>query len=252
MKLTVLGCSGAEFPGHNPPAFLLDEYLLLDGGTIGAMLGEEQQQLIRYVCVTHSHLDHIRGIPALADNIVVGGRQQQIDIIGLPEVLSVLRSHLMNGQVWPDFSVIPAPDSAAVRYQEILPETVLQVGDFSLMACRVTHSVPAAGFIVEKEGTRILYTGDTGPTDRLWACAGDVTAVIAEVSFPDAMEDMALLTGHLTSRLLKAELAKLNRLPDRIFITHLKPQYGSVITAELNALGLAQIELLREGMTYEI
>lgn len=252
MKLTVLGCSGAEFPGHNPPAFLLDDSLLLDGGTIGSMLGEEQQQSIRHICVTHSHLDHIRGIPALADNIVVGGRNQSMEIIGIPEVLAVLKEHLMNGLVWPDFSTIPAPDAPAVRYREIVAETRSDVGDFSVTACPVSHSVPAVGYIVEKEGTRILYTGDTGPTERIWSCAGDLSAVIVEVSFPDAMEQMALLTGHLTSRLLKGELAKLNKLPDRIFITHLKPQFSQPIAAELEALGIPQVELLREGTTYRI
>ena len=250
--MMVLGCSGAEFPGHNPPAFLLDETLLLDGGTIGSMLGEDRQQMIRHILITHSHLDHVRGIPALADNIVVGGRQQTIDIVGIPEVLAVLKEHLMNGQVWPDFSVIPVPEAAAVRYREILPEEETEIGGFSVTACRVGHSVPAAGFIVERDGKRILYTGDTGPTERLWECAGVVDAAIVEVSFPDAMEEMALLTGHLTSRLLKQELTKLPELPGRIFITHLKPQYSQFIIADLMALGLPQIELLCEGITYDI
>lgn len=250
--MTVLGCSGAEFPGHNPPAFLIDDSLLLDGGTIGSILGEDRQQLIRHICITHSHLDHIRGIPALADNIVVGGRQQTIDIIGIGDVLTVLKEHLMNGQVWPDFSVIPAPDAAAVKYREILPERCVEIGGFAITACRVSHSVPAAGFIIEKEGKKILYTGDTGPTERLWSCAGKVTAAIVEVSFPDAMEDMALLTGHLTTGLLKRELAKLPESPGRIFITHLKPQYSHIIAAELQTLGLPQLELLRQGMTYDI
>ncbi len=43
MRLKVLGSSGAEFPGHFPPAFLIDGKLLLDGGTIGSCLSESKR-----------------------------------------------------------------------------------------------------------------------------------------------------------------------------------------------------------------
>ena len=252
MKIMVLGSSGAEFPGHNPPAFLLDEILLLDAGTIGSMLVAEQQERIRHICVTHSHLDHIRGIPALADNIVICGRNQSVNVISISEVLAVLKEHLMNGQVWPDFTVIPAPDAAAVTYQEIVPEQEVILDGFSITACRVNHSVPAVGYIVRKGDKSLLYTGDSGPTDRIWRLAGSLSAMIIEVSFPNEMENMALLTGHMTSRLLRKELSKMKTLPPRIFITHLKPQFGEIIAAELAALGLPQIELLQDGVTYEL
>jgi len=71
MKLRVLGSAGAEFPDFRPPAFLIDDSLLLDAGTISAVLTEEEQWQIRSIFITHAHLDHIRGIPALADNIII-------------------------------------------------------------------------------------------------------------------------------------------------------------------------------------
>jgi ribonuclease BN (tRNA processing enzyme) len=60
MKLRVLGSAGAELPNFRPPAFLLDDQLLLDAGTIGSVLSEEEQWNIHTILVTHSHLDHIR------------------------------------------------------------------------------------------------------------------------------------------------------------------------------------------------
>ena len=39
MKLRILGSAGAEMPGFRPPAYLIDDVLLLDAGTIGAALG---------------------------------------------------------------------------------------------------------------------------------------------------------------------------------------------------------------------
>ena len=71
MKLRVLGSAGAELPDFRPPAFLLDDQLLLDAGTIGSVLSEEEQWQIHTIFITHSHLDHIRCIPALADNIII-------------------------------------------------------------------------------------------------------------------------------------------------------------------------------------
>jgi hypothetical protein len=51
MKLRVLGCAGAELPDFRPPAFLLDDQLLLDAGTIGSVLSEEDQWKIHSICI---------------------------------------------------------------------------------------------------------------------------------------------------------------------------------------------------------
>jgi ribonuclease BN (tRNA processing enzyme) len=116
----------------------------------------------------------------------------------------------------------------------------------------VNHPVPAVGYRVSRGGTSLLYTGDTGPTERIWELAGELAALIVEVSFPSDMEEIALLTGHLTPVLLGKELAKLPKLPPRILITHLKPQYYDRIKAELAALRLPGVELLRGGNVYDL
>lgn len=252
MKLKVLGCAGAEFPGFNPPAFLIDGTILLDAGTIGAVLNEEEQAAIRHVFITHAHLDHVRGLPALADNAVIGKRAQRLSVAGSAPVLAVLKSHLMNGVMWPDFSVIPTPASPVVSYREMHPGEEVMADGYSVTAYEVNHSVPAVGYIIRKGDKAILYTGDTGPTEKIWEHAGDLSAMIVEVSFPNDMEEMASLTGHLTSRLLEGELRKLKELPPRIFISHPKPQYYERIVAELTAIGIPQIELLRDGNCYDL
>ena len=43
MIFKVLGSSGAELPGYNSPAFLVDDSVLLDAGTIGSYLSETEQ-----------------------------------------------------------------------------------------------------------------------------------------------------------------------------------------------------------------
>ncbi len=71
--------------------------------------------------------------------------------------------------------------------------------------------------------------------------------MIVEVSFPNDMEEMARMTGHLTPELLGVELAKVQQLPPHILITHLKPQYAERIVAEIAALAIPELAILREG-----
>lgn len=250
MKLRVLGCSGAEFPGHSPSAFLIDDCLLLDAGTIGSVLQEEEQWRIKNILVTHPHLDHIRSIPLLADNIVVSGISQTVEVISTAEVIAAIGRHLMNGVIWPDFTRIPTPDAPVLRYREIAPGQVFTVGDYAVQACAVNHPVPAVGYRIMRGGTSLLYTGDTGPTEGIWELGDDLAALVVEVSFPSDMEEIALMTGHLTPRLLGKELAKLRKLPQRVLITHLKPQHYERIKGELDALNLPGVELLQDGKVY--
>jgi len=104
-----------------------------------------------------------------------------------------------------------------------------------------------------KSGERTLvYTGDTGPTEEIWKYCSGADALIVEVSFPDSMRDLALLTKHLTASMLIEELAKIDVLPKRILITHPKPQYYDLIHKEVAGLAIAGVELLRDGSVYEI
>ena len=252
MLLRVLGCSGAEFPGHNPSAFLLDDSLLLDAGTVGAVLAEEEQWRIRDILVSHPHLDHIRGIPLLADNIIVKGLANRVNVVSTGEIIAPIRTHLLNGVIWPDFTRIPSAAAPVLSCREIVPEKEFIIGDFRVSAFCVNHTVPAVGFRITKGATTLVYTGDTGPTDRIWEMAGDISALLVEVSFPNDMEETALLTQHLTPILLERELAKLGKLPPRILVTHLKPQYYDRIKAELGLLQIPDIEVLHDGDVYEL
>jgi ribonuclease BN (tRNA processing enzyme) len=252
MKLRVLGSAGAEFPDFRPPAFLIDDQLLLDAGTIGSVLSEEEQWGLQNIFITHSHLDHIRALPALADNIIIKNLRHTVKVFGIPEVISAMRDHMFNNIIWPDFSVIPSPDRPVISFEVIETGVEYSVADYRLLAISVNHSVPAVGYRVCTGATTLVYTGDTGPTDEIWQYVNGIDALIVEVSFPDNMEDLALLTGHLTCSLLRVELKKIARLPKRILITHPKPQYYEIIRTEIEGLGLKEIELLHDGVVFEL
>jgi len=213
MKLRILGSAGAELPDFRPPAFLIDDGLLLDAGTIGSVLTEEEQWNIKTIFITHAHLDHIRGIPALADNIIVKNLRHTVDVYATDSVIEALRTHLFNGLIWPDFTCLPSADEPVLRLHPLAPCQALEVGNgapdkhYTLTAIPVHHTVPAVGYCLDHQGKRLVYTGDTGPTEEIWGYASGADALIVEVSFPNSQEKLSLLTQHLCCSLLEKELA---------------------------------------------
>ncbi len=250
MRIKVLGCSGAEFPGHNPPGFLLDEEILFDAGSLTNVLDKNAQAKIKDIFITHAHLDHIRGISFLADNIIVAKRRQRVNIISIPSVIKTIKRNLLNDSLWPDFTMIPDYENAVLRYRELKSGKSMRINDYKITAYMVTHSVPAVGYLIEDaKNKRFFYTGDTGPTDSTWKKIGDkkIHCLIIEVSFPNSMRDMAILTGHLTPQLLKEELMKIKQMPEHIYITHPKPQHFKTIKKELERLKIKNLRLLKDG-----
>ena len=116
----------------------------------------------------------------------------------------------------------------------------------------MSHLVPTAGFIVEDKKTAIAFTSDTGPTQRFWEVVNKIKklkAVITETSFPNALQDLANVSGHLTPATLEPELRKLQRdVP--VFLYGAKPKHLKVDPPELAALKRKNLRMLVQGKTY--
>ena len=111
MKVKILGCSGSEAKGHNPPGFLVNDVMMLDAGTITAALDIDAQSRITDILISHTHLDHIKSLLFLADNII-GRIKKPVNIRSIPRVLDAIRKHVMNGLIWPDFTRIPTAETS--------------------------------------------------------------------------------------------------------------------------------------------
>ena len=254
MKLKVLGCSGADFPGHHLSGFLLDRKILFDAGSLTNVLDERDQVKIESIFITHAHLDHIIGIPFLADSIIVGKHRSRVKIFAIPSVVKTIKRHLFNSAVWPDFTEIPNIEKSILNLVELRPGRSIPIDGFTITPFPVRHAVPAVGYLVEDRRGSFFYTGDAGPTGKTWARMKDkkIDSLIIDVSFPNKMKHLAVRTGHLTPALLKEELLKIEPAPRNIYVTHIKPQYYKTIRVELAHLGIKNLRLLKEGETIRV
>lgn len=255
MIIKVLGASGSEVPGHYCPAFTVDGKILLDAGTIGISLNISEENQIRYILLTHAHFDHIKGIPFMLDNLVVRETGSTVTVMSGQEVIDDLKQNIFNDRIWPDFTRIPTPDAPVLRFGTVRPGDEETIDGYRVTAERVSHTVPSYGYILEKEGGKIIaYSGDTGPTDLFWKKVGtrNVSCLIVEVSFPNRMEEIALQSGHLTPSLLAKEIAKMKTPPPRIYLIHAKPQHQQEIEKEIPALGREDIRFLIKGEVLKI
>ena len=163
MKIHVLGSSGSEGPDRNPPAFLIDDFLLLDAGTVAVCLDTCAQCGISHILLTHAHLDHIKGIPFLVDNVVLSDQGCRLKIVSGKEVIADLKRNIFNGRIWPDFTLLPYPDSPVMSYETISSRGFFMIDDYKIYATKVRHRVPTYGYmIIDPDGKTICIPGRHG------------------------------------------------------------------------------------------
>lgn len=254
MELRILGCHGGETPKHKTSSFLLDGTIALDAGAVTSMLTLEEQRDVRTALISHAHLDHIKDLATLADNRCQQGGPT-LEIVGVPATIEILKKHFFNDLLWPDFSKIPTPMGPTIVYRPIQPETRVAINDGAhVQAVMVNHTIDTCAFIVDTKDGVLAYSGDTGPTERLWeilAKQDDLRALLMEVSFPNEHHKLAKVSGHHTPETLGSDLAKLDGkrgLP--VLLYHIKPVFEGPVEKQLTKIHGQNMELCRLGDQY--
>lgn len=253
MRIRVLGGHGGLAKGFVTTSFLINDDLLVDAGGVVSNLSIDDQAKIDHILITHTHLDHIKDLAFISDNCF-GMRKEPFRVHTHPTVKGMLKKHLLNDIIWPDFTVLPSVQNPTMLINEILPEISFKAGPYSVVPVPVLHAHDAMGFIIEKDNTAVLFTGDTGPTDRIWEVAKKVKnlkAIFTEVSFPDRFQNIADLSDHHTSKSIGEEIKKMPpNIP--IVLTHFKPNFRDEILKEIASLNESRIKVLeRDGQVFK-
>ena len=158
MRIRVLGCSGGIGGDLRTTSMLIDDDILVDAGTGVGDLSIEQLVKVDHVFVSHAHLDHVTSIPFLVDT-VCWMRDRPITIYSTAATIQVLKEHLFNWKIWPDFSEIPNGDQMCMVYREITVGETLDFDGRKITAIPAVHTVPATGFLLDSGNATALYLG---------------------------------------------------------------------------------------------
>ena len=224
MQLRILGCSGGIGDGLRTTSYLVNDTILIDGGTgIGALTLEEMRK-IRHVFLTHAHLDHIAGLPLLVDTIFHALKTPLL-LHAQPETIGALQEHIFNWKIWPDFSELPDEHSPVMTFVPMTQAEDVTVDGLTFRLIPVDHTVPSTALYVTDGDRSFCFSGDTGTNERLWAGLNqqdDLDFLLMECAFPNENEELARLSKHYWPTQLAEDLKRLRHRP-RIGITHLKP-----------------------------
>ena len=249
MRIRVLGCSGGELPGHRTTCFLIDDRLAVDAGALTGSLSLEELLGVDDIILTHSHFDHVKDVPLLAD-LVVGWRKKPVRIHASRACARTLRKSIFNDELWPDFTRIPDARRPVI---EIVPFDLakpFRIGRYRVAPVKVPHPVESVGYVLSDGAASVVFSGDTGPTNLLWKranAARNLKALFVELSFPSRLQGLADVSGHLTPATLAKELTKIERDGAPVLLYHLKPAFMAELERELKELRLDNVRILERG-----
>jgi 3',5'-cyclic-nucleotide phosphodiesterase len=229
MELRVIGCHGGETPNHRTTAFVVDERLALDAGSLTSGLSLKGQFALEACLVSHAHLDHVRDLATIADNRCQAECPPLV-IASNATTIKALKKHFFN--------------------VEIKPEKPLLVAGYTVTAVDVDHTIDTTGFIVERKGEALGFSGDTGPTDRLWKMLSkqkNLKALLMEVSFPNREQKLATVSGHHTPQTLIKDLKKLRNEDLPTLLYHIKPAFQREVELECAKLKGANLTVCALG-----
>jgi ribonuclease BN (tRNA processing enzyme) len=234
-------------------SYLIDDALAIDAGSIGLALESDAMERIRDVVITHTHIDHLASLPLLIAE-VFDSLDRPITVHATPEVVQVLRKHIFNNLVWPDFEKIDllGGGGPVLVYHETYADEPFRIGDYKLTLVPVNHTIPTVGVFVERGTVAVAFTSDTYVTDRFWQVANQapgLQAVFVDVSYPNEMESLAEMARHLTPNSLEADLRKLGREID-IYAVHIKPSSRETVWRQLQQVR-PRVRFAEIGHTYE-
>jgi len=193
-----------------------DGLLLIDAGgsTYQRLLRANLDPLkLRGVFLTHSHTDHINGLPALIFQLKLAGYQGALPIYGNAPTLQLMRRILDAYGL--EQHTVPI-DWITVTGGEEVP---LHTDGYRLRVADTVHPRPCLALRFEDtaNGRMLVYSGDTEPCPSVQALANGASILIHEATTAEPF------AGHTTPR--QAGTVAATAGAERLVLVHFSPKW---------------------------
>ena len=173
-----------------------NELIILDAGTGIFPLSQTllaELPVTANVLITHSHWDHIQGLPFFIPNFIPGnvlrlhGAFDPVSGKGVEQVMSVQLQYSY-------FPVREAEMKAQIEYVTLTPSETIQVGSATVTPYLLNHPVINFGYRIEADGKSVFFTGDHEPPINIYEPGDEEYAEYQ--SFVDEKDALILRAMH--------------------------------------------------------
>jgi phosphoribosyl 1,2-cyclic phosphodiesterase/DNA-binding response OmpR family regulator len=169
--------------------------VVLDCGTGALGLGERLlgaaagSPVDGHLLISHTHWDHIQGIPFFAPLFQPGNTW---NIYGPRGLGHSIRETLAGQMEYSYFPVTTEQMGASVEYHDLV-EGQFEIGDITVTTQYLNHPALSLGYRLEADGVVVVYASDHEPHHRPLAEGGDLSTSSADAHHAAFLQDADLL-----------------------------------------------------------
>ena len=249
MRFTVLGSSGTYPTPTNPASSYLvetdDTVIWCDAGSGGfqALAAAIDPVDIDAIVISHRHPDHCVDLFAAFHALTY--RPEPVRGVPLFAHRSVIE-HVTGFLDAGDDHVI----HSTFEITDVDADSRWTIGDVSIRAVGMDHSVPTLGFAFASAGRTLFYTADTGP-NGIWVDAvGPIDLLVSEASLQGAPGDDGHVQ-HLTAAQAGGIASRIGAT--RLVLTHIPPYLDPLTSVrEAETTYGRTVMAAVPGATYEV